>query len=206
MKFLYYLFKKGNKSTYVIRNDLPLFDFVIETFSITETNMEQTQVDRRMEFLGNCTLKTLKLKTEKWSRLVNTEEHKTVIIRFLERPHPTVLVIILTASAQLQASNTFPVTLKSKGNVFETPIFFVPILKTLQSSSEVWLRQPFTMWWFIKTNSSETTSLRFYYLYFVTTLLQFQLIESLSNVCEGMLVNNMVKTQQCFFFITVRFL
>lgn len=77
--------------------------------------MEQPQVDKRMDYLGTFVQKMLKLKPEKWTRMMTTEEHKSVVVKFLERPQPVLLVLILTPSAQLHASNSFPVALKSKG-------------------------------------------------------------------------------------------
>lgn len=83
--------------------------------------MEQPQQfpDLRMDYLGNFVQKTLKLKPEKWTRMMNTEEHKALVMKFLERPFPILLVIILTPTAQLVASNGFPLAqLKSKGTQY----------------------------------------------------------------------------------------
>ncbi|KAF5277248.1 hypothetical protein FQR65_LT00356 [Abscondita terminalis] len=82
--------------------------------------MEQPpQIDNRNDFLGNFVQKSLKLKPEKWSRMMSTEEHKAIVMRFLERPFPVLLVIVITPAAQLVASNGFPlVQLKSKGVYF----------------------------------------------------------------------------------------
>lgn len=75
-------------------------------------------VDKRPEYLGQYVQKTLKLKLEKWTRMMATEEHKSVVIKFLERPLPLVLIIVLTPTAQLVASSTFPLAqLKSKGTL-----------------------------------------------------------------------------------------
>lgn len=72
--------------------------------------------DNRIEFLGLFAQKTLKLKPEKFARMMAIEEHKAVVMKFLERTHPPVLVVVLTPTAQLVASNGFPLTqLKSKG-------------------------------------------------------------------------------------------
>lgn len=76
---------------------------------------QTSQVDNRLDYLGNFVQKTLKLKPEKWSRMMTTEENKAMIKKFLERPQPILLVIYLTPAAQLVASNGFPVALKSKG-------------------------------------------------------------------------------------------
>lgn len=79
--------------------------------------MDQPQVDKRMEYLGTFVQKMLKLKPEKWSRMMTIEDHKSIVMKFLERSLPNLLVLILTPSAQLQASNSFPVALKTKGKV-----------------------------------------------------------------------------------------
>lgn len=74
------------------------------------------QQDNRMDFLSTFVQKTLKLKPEKFSRMMGTEEHKAVIMKFLERPQSSLLIIVLTPTAQLVASNGFPLAqLKSKG-------------------------------------------------------------------------------------------
>lgn len=75
--------------------------------------------DSRLEFMGSYVIKSLKLKSEKWTRVITVEEHKGVIKEFLDRPTPVVLVIILTPAAQLVPSTTFPLSqLKSKGVYF----------------------------------------------------------------------------------------
>lgn len=80
---------------------------------------QSSQVDNRIDFLGNYVQKTLKLKPEKWTRMLAGEENKAVVKKFLERPHPTLLVIVLTQTAQLIAANGFPLPqLKNKGELF----------------------------------------------------------------------------------------
>lgn len=75
--------------------------------------------DPRLELMGSFVIKSLKLKPEKWTRVITVEETKGVIKEFLDRPTPVVLIIILTQSAQLLPSTTFPLTqLKSKGVYF----------------------------------------------------------------------------------------
>lgn len=72
--------------------------------------------DLRFEFMGSYVQKTLKLKPEKWLRVVTVEEHKAIIKEFLDKPTPVHLVILLTPSAQLIPCTTFPLTqLKTKG-------------------------------------------------------------------------------------------
>lgn len=74
--------------------------------------------DSRLDVLGNYVQKTLKLKPEKWSRMISTEEHKAQVKMFLDKPHPPVLIILLTHTAQLVPYTTFPLAqLKTKGNM-----------------------------------------------------------------------------------------
>lgn len=75
--------------------------------------------DPRFEFMGSYVIKTLKLKPEKWIRVQTFEEHKAIIKEFLDKPLPSVLVILLTPSAQLVPTTVFPLTqLKTKGVYF----------------------------------------------------------------------------------------
>lgn len=77
--------------------------------------------DSRVDVLGNYVQKTLKLKPEKWTRMMATEEHKAQVKMFLDKPYPPMLIILLTHTAQLVSYTTFPLLqLKTKGkkNVF----------------------------------------------------------------------------------------
>ncbi|EDW38589.1 GL12690 [Drosophila persimilis] len=75
--------------------------------------------DPRLELMGSFVIKSLKLKPEKWTRVITVEEHKGIIKEFLDRNTPVVLIIILTPAAQLVPSTTFPLSqLKSKGVYF----------------------------------------------------------------------------------------
>ena len=74
--------------------------------------------DLRLDFMGSFIQKTLKLKPEKWQRLLTFEEHKTVIKDFLDLSSEMVLVIQFTQSAQLLPTIKFPLTqLKAKGEL-----------------------------------------------------------------------------------------
>lgn len=90
--------------------------------------------DLRLDFMGSFIQKTLKLKPEKWQRLLTFEEHKTVIKDFLDLPSEMVLVIQFTQSAQLLPTIKFPLTqLKAKGElhsrtVSKWPEFIIKII------------------------------------------------------------------------------
>lgn len=107
-------------------NDLNLKFFYVlcicRSLLIVST-METVQIhegpDLRLDYMGSFIQKTLKLKPEKWQRLLTFEEHKTVIKDFLDDPELMVLVIQFTQSAQLIPVTTFPLTqLKAKGVYF----------------------------------------------------------------------------------------
>ncbi|GFG28503.1 hypothetical protein Cfor_03628 [Coptotermes formosanus] len=74
--------------------------------------------DPRLVYLGRYVQKTLKLKPEKWNRLLSIEEHRTTIMDFLNKPEPMVLIILQNNAAQLLAASSFPVSLKSKAVYF----------------------------------------------------------------------------------------
>ena len=65
--------------------------------------------DFRLEYVGSFVQKSLKLKPEKWGRLLLTEEHRNAVLDFLDNPLPAVLFVVLTPSAQLVASTSFPI-------------------------------------------------------------------------------------------------
>lgn len=54
--------------------------------------------------------KSLKLKPEKWGRLLLTEEYRNVVLDFLDKPLPAALFVVLTPNAQLVASSSFPIS------------------------------------------------------------------------------------------------
>lgn len=50
--------------------------------------------DPRLDFLGGYVQKTMKLKPEKWSRLLATEDLKAHLMEFLDNPDPPVLIVM----------------------------------------------------------------------------------------------------------------
>ncbi|XP_012283270.1 dynein beta chain, ciliary [Orussus abietinus] len=64
--------------------------------------------DLRLEHLGSFVQKSMKLKPEKWGRLLLTEEHRNVVLEFLDNPLPAALFVILTPNSQLVTSSSFP--------------------------------------------------------------------------------------------------
>ncbi|CAH2050780.1 unnamed protein product, partial [Iphiclides podalirius] len=70
--------------------------------------------DPRFDFIGSYAVKSLKLKPEKWMRLVSVEEHRSILKEFVDKPFPVLLVVVLTHSAQLVPVISFPCYLKNK--------------------------------------------------------------------------------------------
>jgi len=50
--------------------------------------------DPRLEYLGNYIQKTMKLKSEKWSRLLATDDLKAQVVDWLDHPDPPVLIVM----------------------------------------------------------------------------------------------------------------
>lgn len=56
--------------------------------------MEVPAPDPRLEFLGNYIQKSMKLKPEKWGRLLGTEELRKLVFAFLDNQEPLVLIVM----------------------------------------------------------------------------------------------------------------
>ncbi|XP_018327462.1 dynein beta chain, ciliary [Agrilus planipennis] len=77
------------------------------------------QNDNRIELLSSYVQKSLRLKAEKWAKMMSIEENKEAVKKFFEMPNNTLLLIYLTPTVQLLTSNTFPLPqLKTKGVFF----------------------------------------------------------------------------------------
>lgn len=76
--------------------------------------------DFRLEYLGLLVQKSLKLKPEKWGRLLLTEEHRNMVLEFLDNPLPAVIFLVLTPSVQLVPSCGFPIPCqRTKGMILK---------------------------------------------------------------------------------------
>lgn len=56
--------------------------------------MEAPPPDPRLEFLGSYVQKSMKLKPEKWARLLGTEDLKKQIVAFLDNSEPAFLIVL----------------------------------------------------------------------------------------------------------------
>ena len=59
-----------------------------------EQNVQEK--DPRLEFLSEFTLKSLRLKSDKWARLMISDEQRTYLSRFIDYNVPQVDTIIIT--------------------------------------------------------------------------------------------------------------
>ena len=75
--------------------------------------------DKRLEFLQDYTLKSLRLKPDKWNKLLISDEQRNFIMSFLDQAEPQELVISQNIGGQLQIHTDWPSYLRNKG------IFFV---------------------------------------------------------------------------------
>ncbi|KAJ8736094.1 hypothetical protein PYW08_006750 [Mythimna loreyi] len=74
--------------------------------------------DPRFDFIGSYTVKSLKLKPEKWMRVLGLEEHRSTLKDFVDKPFPMLLVVVLTNALQLVPVISFPCYLKNKAVYF----------------------------------------------------------------------------------------
>ncbi|XP_065334425.1 dynein beta chain, ciliary-like [Cloeon dipterum] len=79
--------------------------------------------DARLDFLANFTLKSLRLKPEKWAKMCANEDNFLLMTGFLNAPAEKVLVVTLSPLMQLTPVLGFPAPLKSKA------VFFVRRLR-----------------------------------------------------------------------------
>lgn len=98
-------------------------DFDSDHISLFKTEMASPDgsSDFRLEYIGAFVQKSLKLKPEKWGRLLLTEEYRNAVHDFLDNPLPAALFVALTPNAQLVACTSFPVPCqRTKGENDET--------------------------------------------------------------------------------------
>lgn len=90
--------------------------------------MEETPAeDRRLDFLADYVLRTLKLKRERWQQCVSSEEHRQVLQLFLDSPEQRTLLVSVTAAGLLQPAAAFTASCRHKA------VYFVKQRKTALS-------------------------------------------------------------------------
>ena len=74
--------------------------------------------DSRVEFIAVYLLKTLKLKSDKWTKMYAIEDNKVMIQDFLDKNEQNLLVFVLNSTQSLIISYVYPAQLKSKACYF----------------------------------------------------------------------------------------
>ncbi|XP_043280362.1 dynein beta chain, ciliary isoform X1 [Venturia canescens] len=97
----------------------------------------EAPTDFRLEYVGGVVQKALKLKPEKWGRLLLTEEHRTAVFDFLDNPLPAALFIVLTPNAQLIASTSFPIPCQRTKGTYAVKVKLEPVPKERDKCSEM---------------------------------------------------------------------
>lgn len=65
-------------------------------------------LDSRLDFICDYVLKSLKVKQDKWEKLLSSEDNRQVLQDFLDRLENRTLVVSVTAAGLLQPSPAFP--------------------------------------------------------------------------------------------------
>ncbi|XP_059473724.1 dynein beta chain, ciliary isoform X2 [Neocloeon triangulifer] len=80
--------------------------------------MDVGQPDERLDIISAYVQKTLKLKPEKWTKMMAQEEYRGLLQEFVERGEHGVLLVTVNGAAQLVPALGFPLALKSKAAFF----------------------------------------------------------------------------------------
>ncbi|KAK2885147.1 hypothetical protein Q8A73_021621 [Channa argus] len=75
-------------------------------------------VDKRLDFLADYVLRTLKVKQDKWQKCVSVEENRQALHDFLDKAEQRILVVSVTAAGLLQPAAHFPACSKNKAVYF----------------------------------------------------------------------------------------
>lgn len=68
---------------------------------------ESPAEDKRLDFIADYVLRTLKLKQDKWQKCVSSEESRQVLQDFLDKAERRTLVVSVTAAGLLQPAAAF---------------------------------------------------------------------------------------------------
>uniref|UniRef100_A0A671VQ30 Dynein axonemal heavy chain 17 n=1 Tax=Sparus aurata TaxID=8175 RepID=A0A671VQ30_SPAAU len=74
--------------------------------------------DRRLDFIADYVLRTLKVKQDKWQKCVSSEDNRQVLQEFLDRAERRTLVVSVTAAGLLQPAAAFTAAGRHKAVYF----------------------------------------------------------------------------------------
>ncbi|XP_049940953.1 dynein beta chain, ciliary-like [Schistocerca serialis cubense] len=79
---------------------------------------EEDEFDPRLDFIMNYLIKSLRIKPEKWLKMINTDEFKVIIRDFLDEPIHEVLVLSMGGAGLLVPMLGYPPVIKTKACYF----------------------------------------------------------------------------------------
>lgn len=74
--------------------------------------------DRRLDFIADYVLRTLKVKRDKWQKCVSSEDNRRLLQEFLDRAERRTLVVSVTAAGLLQPAAAFAAACRHKAVYF----------------------------------------------------------------------------------------
>uniref|UniRef100_A0A3Q2SZQ2 Dynein axonemal heavy chain 9 n=1 Tax=Fundulus heteroclitus TaxID=8078 RepID=A0A3Q2SZQ2_FUNHE len=75
-------------------------------------------MDKRLDFIADCVLRTFKLKPDRWERCVSDEESSQVLQGFLDTAEQGALVVSMSTAGLLEPTTSFTASPKSKAVYF----------------------------------------------------------------------------------------
>lgn len=79
---------------------------------------ESPAEDKRLDFIADYVLRTLKLKQDKWQKCVSSEDGRQVLQEFLDKAERRTLVVSVTAAGLLQPAAAFTAAARNKAVYF----------------------------------------------------------------------------------------
>lgn len=79
---------------------------------------ESPAEDKRLDFIADYVLRTLRLKQDKWQKCVSSEDNRQVLQEFLDKAEQRTLVVSVTAAGLLQPAAAFTAASKNKAVYF----------------------------------------------------------------------------------------
>eukprot|EP00064_Thunnus_orientalis_P003474 superscaffoldBa00000283_g3483 len=79
---------------------------------------ESPAEDKRLDFIADYVLRTLKLKQDRWQKCVSSEDNRQVLQEFVDKPEQRTLVVCVTAAGLLQPAAAFTASSKNKAVYF----------------------------------------------------------------------------------------
>jgi len=70
--------------------------------------------DVRVEFVAEYVLKTLRIKSDKWTKMYVIEDNKQLCLDFFDKAESQMLVVAITAAGGLTVTNEWPTQFKQK--------------------------------------------------------------------------------------------